>query len=375
MKKALLWFYLMNKRLYRKVIFVGLLLLIPVLVLGFYSAARETGGVVTIALAQEDPADLTAEAIIHRLMEDSRLISFTKTTPEKALELVKNGKADGAWIFPRDTALCIADYSRGEASGFIRVVERQQNVALRLAREKLSGAIYTPAVQNIYLQYLRQYAPETETVSDEILLGYLEQTHVSGELFAFYDANGNPRESSGNFLQTPLRGLLAVLMVICAVVTAMYYQKDRNDGRFSLLPERYSILTELAYQAVSAVNMMLIILICLLSTGLHQRIWQEVLLGILYSICCCLFGMLLRRIFSKNLPAIMPGLLALLLVCSPVFFDLAAMRSVSLFLPSTYFIQGGYNPRYLLYLAGYDLICIGLILLWERICKIKFIKS
>lgn len=375
MKKALLWFYLMNKRLYRKVIFVGLLLMIPVLVLGFYSAARETGGIVTVALAQEDPADLTAETIINRLMEDSRVISFLKTTPDNAVELVKTGKAEGAWIFPKDTALCIAQYSRGDSTGFIRVIEREQNVALRLAREKLSGAIYIPAVQNVYLQYLRQYAPETQTVSDEELLSYLEQTHVSGDLFAFYDANGNLREETGNFLQTPLRGLLAVVAVICAAVTAMYYQKDRDAGRFALLPERYSILTEFAYQTVSAVNMMLVIFISLLCTGLHHGIWQEVLLSLLYGIGCCLFGMLLRRIFRNILSAILPGLLVVLLVGSPVFLDLAALRTVSFCLPATYFIQGGYNYRYLLYLAVYDLLIGGLVLLWEQIRKIKFIKS
>ena len=375
MKKALLWFWLMNKRLYRKWIFAGLLILIPVLVLCFYSAARETGGIVTVALAQEDPADLTAETIICQLMENSRVISFTKTTPEDAVELVKTGKADGAWIFPKDTAMCIAAYSRGETSGFIRVIERQQNVALRLAREKLSGTIYTPTVQNIYLQYLRTYAPETETVSDETLLEYLEQTHVNGDLFAFYDANGNLREESDSFLQTPLRGLLAVLMVICAAVTAMYYQRDREAGRFSLLPERYNILAEFSYQAVSAGNMMLMILVCLLCTGLHQRIWQELVLAPLYGLCCCLFGMLLQRIFRRILPAVLPGLLVAVLVGSPVFFDLAALRSVSLLLPPTYFIQGGYNCRYLLYLAVYDLLLGAFVLLWEQIRKIKFIKS
>lgn len=375
MKKTLLWFYLMNKRLYRKVIFVGLLLMIPVLVLGFYGAARETGGIVTVALAQEDPADLTAETIINRLMEDSRVISFIKTTPENAAELVKTGKADGAWIFPKDMALCIAEYSRGDSSGFIRVIEREQNVALRLAREKLNGAIYIPAVQNVYLQYLRQYAPETQSVRDEVLLSYLEQTHVSGELFAFYDTNGNLREENGNFLQTPLRGLLAIVAVICAVVTAMYYQKDRDAGRFALLPERYSILSEFAYQAVSAVNMMLAIFISQWGTGLHQKIWQEVLLSVLYGIGCCLFGMLLRRILRNVLSAVLPGLLVVLLIGSPVFFDLAALRSVSFFLPPTYFIQGGYNYRYLLYLAVYDLLLEGLVLLWEQIRKIKFIKT
>ena len=373
MKRLWMWFLLLNKRLYRKVTFLGLMLMIPVLVLSFYSAAGQSGGIVTIALAREDAADATAGALISELMSDSRVIQFYKTTPQEALELVKTGKADSAWIFPENTASHIAGFAMGEETGFIRVIEREQSVTLRLAREKLSGVLYSPVARSLYLQHLREYIPET--VSDEQLLSYLDKTHVNGDLFAFYDANGNLRESSGSFLTTPLRGLLAVLTLVCAVVTAMYYQKDQEAGRFSLLPERYLTLTELAYQAVSTVNMMLVILLSLLCTGLYHKLWQELALFVLYGLCCCLFGMLLRRILNNLLPAILPGLIAVMLVIPPVFFDLAGLRPVQLLLPPTYFIQGGYNPRYLIYLAIYDIILAGLILIIEGFRKIKNRKS
>lgn len=373
MKRLWMWFWLLNKRLYRKVTFLGLVLLIPVLVLSFYSAAGESGGIVTIALAQEDTADATADALIAELMSDSRVIQFQKTTPQEALELVQTGKADCAWIFPENTASHIAGFAMGEETGFIRVIEREQSVTLRLAREKLSGVLYSPVAKSLYLQHLREYIPET--VSDEQLLSYLEKTHVNGDLFAFYDVNGNLRESSGSFLTAPLRGLLAVLTLVCAVVTAMYYQKDQDAGRFSLLPERYLALTELAYQAVSAVNMMLVILISLLCTGMYHKLWQELTLFLLYGLCCCLFGMLLRRILNNLMPAILPGLIAIMLVIPPVFFDLAGLRPVQLLLPPTYFIQGGYNPHYLLYLAIYDAFLAGLILVWNLIGRFKIRKS
>lgn len=373
MKRFWMWFLLLNKRLYRKVTFLGLLLLIPVLVLSFYVAVGQPGGIVTVALAQEDILDVTADALISELMSDSKVIRFQKATPQEALELVKTGKADSAWIFPENTASHIADFAMGEETGFIRVIEREQSVTLRLAREKLSGALYSPVARNLYLQHLREYIPES--VSDEQLLSYLDKTHVNGDLFAFYDANGNLREATGNFLTTPLRGLLAVLTLVCAVVTAMYYQKDQEAGRFSLLPERHMALTELAYQAVSAANMMLVILISLLCTGMYHKLWQELILFALYGLCCCLFGMLLRRIFHNLLPAMLPGLIAVLLVIPPVFFDLAGLRSLQLLLPPTYFIQGGYNPRYLCYLAIYDVIVGVLILLFEWIRKLKIRKS
>ena len=117
MKRLWMWFLLLNKRLYRKVTFLGLMLMIPVLVLSFYSAAGQSGGIVTIALAQEDAADATAGALISELMSDSRVIQFYKTTPQEALELVKTGKADSPWIFPENTASHIAGFAMGEMGG------------------------------------------------------------------------------------------------------------------------------------------------------------------------------------------------------------------------------------------------------------------
>ena len=83
----------------------------------------------------------------------------------------------------------------------------------------------------------------------------------------------------------------------------------------------------------------------------------------------------LDRMIKISSPLSWLALIAVLLVIPPVFFDLAGLRSLQLLLPPTYFIQGGYNPRYLCYLAIYDVIVGVLILLFEWIRKLKIRKS
>ena len=62
MKKAILWCWLLTKRLYKKPTYLVILALIPALVFG-YSALTQTGdsGMMTVALTQEQENATVAE--------------------------------------------------------------------------------------------------------------------------------------------------------------------------------------------------------------------------------------------------------------------------------------------------------------------------
>lgn len=363
MKRLFLWFVLLNKRLYKKITFIGILLLIPVVVVVFNMSAQQPSGIVTVMLGIEDPNDPVTAAIVEKLEDEAIVISFMKSTPEQALVQVRAGKVDAAWIFPADMQAKILAYTQDvkDSAGFIRIVEREETVALLLAREKLSGAVYEQIAKQMYLNEVRERVPKLEDAADEELLSYLEATGISGELFAFYDIYGNAKEESGNYLTTPLRGMLAILVVVGSVVTAMYYQKDQERGIFSLLTERQRIFGELGYQLISALNIMIFVLIALISSGLSVKLWQELLLVVLYSLCCSLFGMTVRTLLGGDrlLAVMIPVLSLAMLVICPVFFDMEIFKTVQFLFPPTYYISGAYNYNYILYMLWY---CVGLAL-------------
>lgn len=362
MKKLFMWFLLLNKRLFKKITYIAILFLIPVLVFLFSLSAKESGSVVNVVLAPEDTQDAFASQIIQELCQDSIVISFQVAEPEYAMELVASGKADAAWIFPADLQSRLRNYIYEEknSDGFIRIVEREQTIPQRLAREKLSAVLHRQTVRITFLKYIRQIAPESQEMSDEKLLTYLENTDVSGELFAFYDLDGNRREDSANFLTTPIRGLLAVLATVGAVVTAMYYQSDLDRGIFSLLPERHRSFGEFGYQMISSVNILTFVTAALLITGWNVRIGAELLICILFGISCALFGMLLRSVFGgrRGLAVFLPVLVIVMLAVCPIFFDVGSVRKIQLLLPPTYYINSAYNSRYLIYLVIYDIILL-----------------
>ena len=363
MKKVLMWFLLLNKRLYKKATYVGILLLIPLLVLVFSLAAKEPGGVLTIVLSKEDPKDLLASELTEELKTGTMVVNFIEAEPQLAKDMVAAGKADAAWIFPAQLQQHMRDYASGKAEGFIQVIEQEQTVPLMLSREKLGSILHKQVVKDVYLRYIREIAPETRQVADEELLVYLDNTDVSGEMFEFYDITGRQRTEAVNYLTTPIRGLLAVMAVVCGIVTAMYYQSDYDRGIFSLMPERGRVFGEFGYQMISAFHILLVSMVALLISGLSAALWKELLILLLYSIACALFGMVLRAIFGgkRGLAVLIPVLCVVMLCVCPVFFDIGKIRFLQYFMPPTYFINCAFNHKYFLYLFFYDVILLGVL--------------
>ena len=141
LKKILLWFLLLNKRFLKKPGLWAILIIIPLLVVAFNAVALQDSGIITVALATEDENDSLANEIIEDIKKDNRLIRFVVSTPDEAEVLVKDGMADAAWIFPENLAIKLGDFVEDKQS-VIRILEREETVALMLAREKLSGAVF-----------------------------------------------------------------------------------------------------------------------------------------------------------------------------------------------------------------------------------------
>lgn len=371
MKKCLRWFFLLSKRLYKKTTFLALLVLLPILVLGYSTAAQEDSGVVTIALAMEDPQDPLAYQIVQDLTADSPLIRFVNCeSPERAEALLVSGKADGAWIFPEDTSGMLAAFLKDpKTAPIVRVVQREETVLLRLAREKLNGTLYRCCAQPLYLSYIRQNVPGLDDLSDSQLLAYYDSIFGNEALFQFSTVGGEPQTAPVSYLLSPLRGLVAVLVVLCGLAAAMYFLQDRHSGTFARTPEHAMPLLELGCQAAALFSVGAVALISLAVCGLWENGWREIAVMLLYCLCTASFCMLLRRICSNMalLAGLLPVLAAVMLVVCPVFFDIAELRKLQYLFPPTYYIQAAYSDKHLLLMPVYTLACfLGCIPLSKR---------
>lgn len=363
LKTTALWGWLLTKRLYRKATFLLILLLIPALVLGYTAiTANEDSGMFRILLTQEGN-DPLANQIIADLQDSGQLLYMEVCeSPEQAREQVRLGKADAAWIFMDDLQNRIENFLRHpyRSNAFITVVQQQDDAVLLLTREKLTGTVFAHLSRSIYLTALRSISPELAHVTDEELLAQYNATEISDNLFAFDEATGHAMEA--HYLTTPLRGLLGITVVLCAVAAAMYYIRDTELGTFSWVSLHRRTWVELGCQAVAVFQVTAVATICLLIAGLGVSVGRELLILILYTLCCATFAMLLRQLCGsvRMLGTVLPVLVTAMLVICPVFMDFGNWRLWQYLLPPTYYINAAYNSRYLWMMGLYSAVCLSL---------------
>ena len=363
--KLMMWFWMLSKRLYKKLTFLAILLLIPALVLGYSAATKGDSGMITVVLAQKE-ADPIAQAMIEGLDHGSQLIRYEICADaETAEELVRGGKADMAWIFEGDMEHRLQAFLARpkEENAMVTVLLREDDVTLRLAREKLSGALYQALSRRLYISFVRENVPELAALSDEALMEYYNTREIAEDLFAFDESDASMvNVQTVHYLTAPVRGLLAVVIALCGMATAMYYIQDTRRGTFSWVSTRALPAVELGCQLVSLVNVTAVVLLALALSGQSGRFLLELPAAIVYCLCCAAFSMLLRRLSGsvRILGTLLPLLVVAMLVVCPVFFDLGALRSFQYLLPPTYFINAVYNTKYLLYMGGYTAVCLGL---------------
>ncbi len=356
MKKIFLWLWILTRRQLRKPAFLVILALLPLLTLLYTAAARQDSGMVTIALALEDPSDPLSSRLVQELTADSPLIRFLLCDPEQAQQEVVSGKVDAAWIFPADLAETMSHFLSQPDQPAVLVVQRQETTALRLSREVLSGALFRSCAEEVYLSYIRQNAPGLAEVSERELLVWYEGIAGNENLFHFQTPEGNASGQPAGYLLSPLRGLLGILISLCGMASALYFRQDLNKGTFSRIPFRKLPLMELCCHIPPLTAMALVALVCLMASGTGTALGRELPVTVLYCLCTAGFSMALSRLWGSEqlLCGMMGALTVAMLAACPVFFQLTALQYL---FPPTYYILAVHSNGAFLGMLLYTFLC------------------
>jgi len=372
MKKWFKWFLMLNKRLYKKSVFIVILALIPIAVLAFSVAARQESGFVTVALATEDKTDSIAKEITKKLMGDNSLIHFLEyETPQLALKAVGDGTADAAWIFPSGMKEKIDEFSKvlTNYQPVVRVVEREEKITLRLAREKLSAAIYKYCARAYYMDFAKVNTKLLSKLSEDELYGYYDNLNITEQLFEFDAEKNSAMQSKGaGYLIAPIRGLLSAVVLLCGLAAILFFMQDEKNGTFSLVPLNKRSPIAFACVMIAILNVAVMVFLSLYAGGLTTTVLREILSLILYAVSCSAFCLMLRKIIGniKLLGALIPLFIIITIAVCPVFFDFRKMLALQLLFPPTYYINSIYNNAFFVYMLIYTAVCLIVTFLIER---------
>lgn len=361
-RRALIWFYLLTKRLLKKPIFLVTLLLIPLFALVMSIALKEESAMVRVALYTSDE-DAMAEEVIDTLLREESVVEFRRyADADSAIEAVKTGKADSAWGFTADFTKKVREYADNVNRGkvLVEICEQEENVTLRLARERLYGALIPILSEEIYQAYLADELAFDVDANRETVKQEYEEARPADQLIRFEFVDGGEL-TSVSYLSTPLRGIIAVLMVVCGIAAAMVFLREKEQGIYSYLSERKQVAVLWASCLGALLICGVLALIALLLSGNFTEWAKEIGLLGLYCLMCTFFCTLLAQICRKTsaLAVLLPVIAVLLLVFCPVFFNHNIGMPLQYFLPTYYYLNAIPSDGYVGEMLGY----IGITLL------------
>ncbi len=358
--KGFLFFFLLNKRLTKKYSFLIILGMVPLLVAGLFLAAREDSGVLHILLCQENQEDPLSEQVIRELLEKDSILRFSREASKTAAcEEVRRGRADAVWIFSDGLQEGVDNYTsyREREEALVTVVEREDTVFLQLARERLYSVLYPHLSFGLFQNYISLELAEGEVSQEELRAEY-QMAEVEGSIFQFSYRNSQDAvdgQADGNYLLAPLRGLLALLVLLCGLTASLYFQQDREAGLFLRLPGGGGKLFPYLYHMTAVVDAAAVVLLTFYVTGIWISWGRELPLMALYCVACVGFCNLLRKLCKtiQRLATCIPILLLAMTVLCPVFISLKHFRMVQCLFPPFYYLQSVHNTYFIKYFLVY----------------------
>ena len=358
-RRFFLWYGLLSKRLLRRPGYLAVLLLIPLFALALALFSRQESGVVTVALCLEEPADAAACTTAERLLN-----------AESILRCSASPEPEAARVLPADLEKRLDFFARYGSGGSITVVEREENVFLMLAREKLYAALYPELSFSVFRNFLVNELG-ADALPEEALRGAYAGRFTAEELIRFTYVDGSEIEPGGRYLTAPLRGILALLLLLCGLASGMYCYREEREESFVWLSRPKRRLLPLLCHLTAMVPAALAVLAALYLSGLWLGLGREAVMMLLYLPCCVLFCEVLRCLSPReeHYGALIPILAVAVLVLCPVFVDLQLPLPFRALLPTSYYLKAALGSLALrptlFYLAA-------LLLLWSLCSRLRF---
>ncbi|MCM1056040.1 MAG: hypothetical protein NC517_00310 [Firmicutes bacterium] len=360
MRQLLIRFWLWNKRLFKTYSFLVILCLVPLLVAGVRLGSREDSGIAKVLLYLPNPEDELALQIASGLMEDNGVLYYELCeSEEEGRKAVEGFRADALWIFPEDmkkTLARTAASGMGTEEGAVAVVQREDDVRMLFTRQILCARLYPAFSYEVYVDFVRNVCEMPDVTDGELREAY-NSTLVEGSLFRMEYLDGGAVEES-SYLLAPVRGILALWLVLCGFAGAMYHMQDEQRGVFSGLPVKRRLLWAFGVQSVLLCDAVAVLLASLKIAGVFTTWSREIPAAMLLAgnvlMFCNLIRLLCRR--PERLGSCIVLLLTGMLILCPVFLDVGGLKPIQYLLPPYYYLKSIHATFYLWGMACYTVI-------------------
>lgn len=313
---------LTTKQVIKKPAVIVLLLLIPICVLFLNNTSKSEKASIT-ALYYLDADSEDTEALYDALENYDGLFQFEPVDSENKLRrMVNSGEYECGYIIDSEIYEKLADK---EYSDLIELVYHSRSTMTAIINETVFSICFPTAAQNAIVEYLTKKGVSKETIDEYYSKQDIKDIYytyfTNGSTFHF-EYEGAPEEFSitkNTIMLTPLRGILALIIMIAGFSGALSLYRDNNNPVYSYKRIRF------AFIAVPVLLSGLTAYISIVISKLSEDYIKELLYLMLYMIVVIIYCYILSEIIKNG--ALFAGLLPFIILGSmaftPVILDFA----------------------------------------------------
>lgn len=355
------WFLLLTKRNFKKLSFVFILLLIPAITLAMGLTTQKDSSMLRIGYTCTGKPTESTQQVFDALKSDDGMLSFKYyDSIEDGMFAIEQADIDSLWIFEVDMEKSINDYFMSNGAPVVKVLNRTETEVSDLAREKLFCFIYPHISYAMFKDYMKESVPGGDKLTEEELRYYYEYKGIDTDIVEFA-AIGNTisdKPTKSNHLTAPLRGIIAVIVMLAGCASAMFTLNDAKRGMYAIFSNTKrvslyctSLLSSLVPASVTAI-------IAMWLAGLIENPLIELVKMILFVAACTALALALMGIFktSKALAVCVPLLTISSAIFSPVFMNAKFAPAIQILFPTYHYLYAISDSKFLLYLVLYTLI-------------------
>ena len=209
---------------------------------------------------------------------------------------------------------------------------------MAFSREILYTRLFPLFSYQAYKSYVRQIFGE---MNDDFLLKNYERYTEDNDFFV-HETLGAKKGGSVSYLLSPLRGLLAVYLMLVSFASAIYFMIDEKKGTFVWV--RFNSGTrkmffQLFVQLIPVLDAAIVVFFSIFAAGLFTDLLSEIVSLVLFAISSVAFSNMIRHLAKNEVRfcAVLPVLILALLVICPVFIKIDRLRPLQyLFPPFSY---------------------------------------
>ena len=368
--------FLFQKRLFKSYGFIALFLCVVLITVGFKGISSAEHGALKVAVYIDKRGDSLSQEIKAKMERGKSLIRYKfYDSAKEAEEAVEGGKVDAAWIFPKNIAEVIDDAAiEGYPDPVVRVIQREETVLLSASRNILVSIFYPEYARAVY----EAYAHAVLGLSDEEFAFYddFEHMNVNENLFQVNFAVGGNRALMSediNYVASPIRGILALWVLLCGFAGAVFIRRDESRGKLALYPLTKIPRIRAEFIGVVIFDAIVIMGISLFLSGIPTEPLIDILTLILFGICVWLFTVFVSGFCarSESLVVFIPFLMVASMILCPVFITVPKpVEPFAVINPAFFYLRTVTNPAFIVNQLIYFVLSTCLIVLWSVVSRI-----